>query len=200
MRSRSLFPLVGVVTSLVSLLLIRSACSDEPSADPEPVTGKTSVFKTPQQASIPRVSLEVARDRAKLLHDVYASTLDVMHRRYFHGDRATVPARAMEDVFSEMRREYSIEARWIAASLRAMNIDHDPETPFEKQAAREITSGKTEVEEVHSGYYRRAVAISLSGGCMNCHSGSLSQSTRKHFAGLVISIPVDDGNDSAESN
>ena len=198
MRSGSLFLLVGL-TGLVSLMLIRSACSDEPSAAAESVTGKTAVLNTPPEASIPRVSLEVARDRAKLLHDVYASTLDVMHRRYFHGDRATVPARAMEDIFSDVRREYSIEARWIAASLRAMNIDHDPETPFEKQAAREITSGKTEVEEIHSGYYRRAVAISLSGGCMNCHSGSLSQSTRKHFAALVISIPIDVGSESAES-
>jgi hypothetical protein len=198
MRSRSLFVSAGL-TSFVSLLLIRGAFSDEPSADLKPDVGKTSVFKTPQDESIPRVSLEVARDRAKLLHEVYASTLDVMHQRYFHGDRATVPARAMEDVFSDMRRQYSIEARWIAASLRAMNIDHDPDTPFEKQAAREIKSGKTEVEEVRSGYYRRAVAIPLSGGCINCHSGSLSQSTRKHFAGLVISIPVDASSDSAES-
>ena len=198
MRSRSLLLLVGV-TSLVSLLLIRRACSDEPSAAAKPTNGKTAVLRKPPEASISRVSLEMARDRAKLLHEVYASTLDVMHRRYFHGDRATVPARAMEDVFSDVRREYSIEARWIAASLRAMNIDHDPETPFEKQAAREITSGKNEVEEVHSGYYRRAVAISLSGGCMHCHSGSLRQSTRKHFAALVISIPIDFGSESAES-
>lgn len=185
MRSRSFFVSVG----FVSLLLIRGAFSDEPSAD----------SKTPQEASVPGVSLDVARDRAMLLHEVYASTLNVMHHRYFHGDRATVPARAMEDVFSDIQRQYDIEARWIAATLRAMNIDHDPETPFEKQAADEIKSGKTEVEEVRSGYYRRAVAIPLSGGCMKCHSGSLNQSTRKHFAGLVISIPVDVGSDSAES-
>ena len=82
-----------------------------------------------------------------------------MHQRYFPGDRATVPARAMEDVFSEMKRQHQIEARWISATLRGMNIDHDPETPFDKHAAREIASGKTEVEQIRAGYYRRAVAV-----------------------------------------
>ena len=198
MRSRFLF-LSAVVTSVCSALLISKAFSDEPSIRLRPNVGNSPEIETPPQAGLRRVSLEVARDRAKLLHEVYASTLDAMHHHYFHGDKATVPARAMEDVFSEMRHRYSIVGRWIAATIRAMNIDHDPETPFEKYAAREITSGKTEVEEVGAGYYRRAVAIPLSGGCMNCHGGALSQSTRKHFAGLVISIPVDVDNDSSES-
>jgi hypothetical protein len=192
MRSRSLLLSVGVI-SFASLLLISGAWSDDPQA------GKTSVAEPPQQESVTRVSLEVARDRAKLLHEVYASTLDVIHQRYFHGDRAAVPARAMEDVFLEMQRQSSIEAHWIAATLRGMNIDHDPETPFEKLAAREISSGKSQVEEVSSGYYRRAMAIPLSGGCMHCHAGSVSQSTRKHFAGLVISIPIDASRTSADS-
>ena len=106
----------------------------------------------------------------------------------------------MEDIFSELQRQSAIEARWIAATLRGMNIDHDPETPFEKLAAREISAGKSEIEEVSSDYYRRAMAIPLSGGCMHCHGGSVSQSTRKHFAGLVISIPIDASSGSAGSD
>ena len=47
-----------------------------------------------------RVPVAVARDRAKLMHEIYSATLEVMHDRYFHADRAVVPARAMEDVFS----------------------------------------------------------------------------------------------------
>ena len=184
MRNRSLF-LSTAVLSFVCLLLIGSSFSQEPASDLE---------QKPET-----VSLAVARDRAKLLHQVYTSTLEVMHQRYFHGDRAIVPARAMEDVFSDIQRKYSIEARWIAATMRAMNIDHDPETPFERHAAAQITSGKSEIEEVSSGYYRRAVAIPLTGGCINCHGGSLSRSTRKQFAGLVISIPVDAGGDSADA-
>lgn len=139
-----------------------------------------------------KVSVKVARDRAKLLHDVYASTLHVMHERYFHGDRAVVPARAMEDVFAEMKQRYQVQSRWIAVNLRAMNIDHDPETAFEKRASREIASGKQTVEAIEDGYYRRAVAIPLTGGCIRCHAGVGNQSTRKPLAGLVINIPVVD--------
>ena len=119
-------------------------------------------------------------------------------RENLHGDRAIVPARAMEDVFSDIKRQSDIEAHWIAVTLKAMSVNHDPETPFEKQAARDIKLGKTEVETVQAGYYRRAVAIPLSGGCISCHEGLIRQSTRKPFAGLVISIPVHSGDDSAE--
>ena len=200
MRIRSLLVSAGMV-SLVSLLMVGGAVPDEPSTDPKSGDGNATadVADTADEGApyvsgenkIPPVTLSVARDRANLLHEVYASTLDVMHRRYFHGDRAIVPARAMEDVFSDMERQFQIEARWISVTFRAMSINHEPETEFEKLAAREIKSGKSEVEIVQAGYYRRAVAIPLTGGCASCHDGLFSQSTRKPFAGLVISIPVD---------
>ena len=38
--------------------------------------------------------LEAARERARLLHDVYATTLEVMHRYYFQKEKAVLPARA----------------------------------------------------------------------------------------------------------
>ena len=52
-----------------------------------------------------RVSLAVAKDRAQVMHDIYVATLDVMHHRFFRHDSAVVPARAMEDVFSEIQRQ-----------------------------------------------------------------------------------------------
>lgn len=147
-----------------------------------------------EEEKTPRVSLDVARDRAKLLHEVYASMLDVIHRRYFHADRAIVPARAMEDVFSDMERAAHIEARWIVANLKAMSVDHEPETPFEKQAAREITRGRKEVEVVEEGFYRRAVPVPLTADCISCHGGFFRKpSSTPKFAGLVISIPVEAG-------
>jgi hypothetical protein len=45
-----------------------------------------------------------AGEQAKLLQEVFATTLDVIHERYFHGDHAAVPARAMEDVFHQLQR------------------------------------------------------------------------------------------------
>jgi len=138
-----------------------------------------------------RVSVDVARDRAKLMHDIYAATLDVMHHRYFHRERAVVPARAMEDVFSQIERKSQTKARWFAVNLKPMSLDHKAETDFEKKAARTLSTGKEEFEAVQDGYYRRATPIALTGGCLSCHGGLSRQSSDKpKYSGLVISIPV----------
>jgi Protein of unknown function (DUF3365) len=138
------------------------------------------------------LSVEEARERAKLLHRVYSSTLDVMHHRYFRSDRATLPARALEDVFKDIEAETNIQARWIAVSTTAMSIHHEPETEFEKKAARQIAAGEGEFEQVQGGVYQRAGVIPLKAGCVGCHAGPLSAANAKtpKFAGLVIRIPM----------
>ena len=135
--------------------------------------------------------LGLARDRAKILHEVYAATLEVMHHRYFHGDRAVVPARALEDVFAEMQETSSVEARWIAVNMPPMSINHKPKTDFERRAVEALADGKEHFEEVEDGYYRRAGAIPLANECVSCHAGFFKPPSKKpKFAGLVISIPV----------
>ncbi|MEQ8789811.1 MAG: DUF3365 domain-containing protein [Pirellulaceae bacterium] len=142
----------------------------------------------------PGYSLEGARDRAKVMHDVYSATLEVMHHRYFHGDRAVVPARAMEDIFSAIKRQSRVEARWISVNMKPMSIEHAPQSEFEQRAAKEIASGKEAFETVEEGYYRRAGAIRLTDGCISCHGGfALAPSKSPKFAGLVISVPIHGG-------
>jgi len=138
-----------------------------------------------------QVSVEIARERAKLTHNIYAATLDVIHHRYFREDRSAVPARAMEDVFSVIARRENIKAKWIAVNTRAMSIDHQPHGDFEKQAAKAIAAGKREYELVEHGIYRRAEGISLMNrGCLGCHLRFGSSGKTERFAGLVITIPV----------
>jgi len=145
----------------------------------------------PEAIVAARLPLEQARDRAGLLHDVYLASLTAMHDRYFHGDRAIVPARAMQDVFAEMERKTGTQARWIGASFKPMNIDHEPKTEFETAAAKRLAKGEPVVETIESGWYRRAGGVSLGGGCLSCHSGFFAQtSPAPKFAGLVISVPV----------
>lgn len=140
-----------------------------------------------------RVPVAVARERAELMHRVYAATLEVLHHRYFHDTRAMVPARAMEDIFAEMARQSQVEAKWIAVNVRAMSLSHEPKSEFEKAAAREIGDGKEYYELVEDGYYRRAGAIPLASGCVNCHSGFFKEPPKTpRFAALVISVPVKD--------
>lgn len=161
---------------------------DVKSGDSSVTSSAGSVSKVEESK---RVSIEVARDRAKVMHNIYEATLDVMHHRYFHRERSVVPARAMEDVFSEIKRQSQVDARWISVNLKAMSIDHEPTSDFEKRAAKEIADGKSELEVIEDGYYRRAGAIPLSSGCVSCHAGLFKEATQTpRFAALVISVPI----------
>lgn len=155
----------------------------------EPQSGGENVAAAASDEA--RVPVAVARERAQLMHSIYAATLDVLHHRYFHDSRAMVPARAMEDIFAEIARQSQVEAHWIAVNTRAMSLSHEPKSEFEQAAAKEIADGKENYESVENGYYRRAGAIPLASGCVNCHSGFFKQQSKTpRFAALVISVPV----------
>jgi hypothetical protein len=138
-----------------------------------------------------KISVEVARDRAELLHEAFLTTLHVMHDHYFHDEKAIVPARAMEDVFAAMAHRQQIKARWISVNTRPMSVNHEPKSDFEKLAAKELASGKESLEQIEQGEYRRAAAVPLASGCIACHTGFFSPGTKSpKFAGLVITIPL----------
>ncbi len=184
----------SLIVALVGVCYFSLAVADDSKSETDNSPTSSAAASDPQEAEateeVPRVSLEAARERAELMHTIYTATLETMHHRYFHGDRAVVPARALEDVFTDIERKTHTQARWISASLKPMSIDHKPKTKFEKQAASEITKGVPMVEKIEDGFYRRAGSISLSGGCTSCHSGFFNASTSREFAGLIISIPV----------
>ena len=140
-----------------------------------------------------RVSVDVAKDRAKLLHQVYSSTLDVMHDRYFRREGAVLPARAIEDIFDEIDFQANIKSRWIAVNTPAMSITHEPKTAFEKEAAKQLAAGKEEYIKIENGYYNRATPIPLGTGCVACHTKFFTEPPKTpRFSGLIISIPVKD--------
>lgn len=180
---------LGIIGIVGSGLTAESA-DEKPTTDKQTSTDKQT-DKTVTKSRDDRVTVEVARDRAKVMEDIYKSTLDVIHHRYFHGERAAVPARAMEDVFAEMKRHSKVEARWISINTKAMSINHDPKTDFELRAVKELGDEKAEIETVEDGYYRRAGVIPLTSGCLSCHEGLFKSSSKvQRYAGLVISIPV----------
>lgn len=171
-----------VFAGLTALLFVgpRVGISEEPAAT-------DAVEKTES----PRVSVEVARDRAVLMHELSLATLEVMHDRYFHREKSAVPARAMQDVFDHMRQQSHIDAKWIAVNTQAMSVDHEPETDFEKFAAKELAAGKPTVEKIEKGFYQRAATVPLTSDCIGCHDGFFkSRSTVPKFAGLIIRVPV----------
>lgn len=171
-----------VLTALAALLFVgpRVGTSEEPASS-----------KTAEKTESPRVTIEVARDRAVLMHELSLATLEAMHDRYFHREKSVVPARAMQDVFDHMRQQSHIDAKWIAVNTQAMSVDHEPETDFEKFAAKELAAGKPTVEKIEKGFYQRAATVPLTSDCIGCHDGFFkSRSTVPKFAGLIIRVPV----------
>lgn len=191
MNSRPGFRRYAIVGAAGVLCVTFALRAQPPSGATDSPVGDKPAIAAGESDAAHGVSVGVARDRARLMHDIYASTLDMLHHRYFHKDRSIIPARAMEDVFSEMARQSKVKARWISVNTAPMSIDHEPQSQFEKQAATEIASGKGEFELVEDGYYHRAAAIPLKAGCVGCHTGFFNaQGKSPRYAGLVISVPV----------
>lgn len=168
-------------------------CSMLPQSAQTPAGTKSVQSDKPKPAENDlRVSIDVARERAAVLHVAYAATLDTIHHHYFRKDQAVLPARAMEEVFSSVARKSNVKARWIAVNTKPMSVDHEPEGDFEKKAAAELAAGKDKYEAVENGDFRSASSIALHGGCLSCHANSSFGPPPKgaRYAGLVLSVPI----------
>jgi len=175
----------------IGAMCVALAMSAEPEGQSAGEPGAEQPAATEAAEETKPLSVAAARERAKLMHDIYQATLHVMHDHYFHDSRAVVPARAMEDVFEEMAFARKVEAKWISVNTRAMSLRHEPESEFEKTAAKELSGGKNEYERVENGYYERAATIPLASGCVNCHVGFFKAPPKSpRFAGLVIRVRV----------
>ena len=185
-----MLPINSVRNLLAAGLAVAAAlgialANDRPGESPERDSPPTAVER-PEP-----VSLERARERAALMHKVYAATLVAVHEHYFEGCRGVAPARAMKDIFREVEEDAGVQAHWISASFKAMNIGHEPRTDFEKRASRELARGGGPVETIDDGLYRRAEGVPFHGSCISCHSENFgSTSPRRKYAGLIVSVPV----------
>jgi cytochrome c553 len=189
------FVLVAVLSGMAGAFTIGSYMSQAqpPAGEKKPRARKRADASVPADSK-DRVSLDAARDKAAQLHSIFESTLHAMHRNYFHREkeRNPVPARAMQEIFSDLGRESHIDVRWISANTKAMSLDNEPQDEFERLAAKAISAGKDSFDRVENGSYRRAGAIVLGGSCITCHAASTfgPPPTTPRYAGLVISLPV----------
>lgn len=166
-----------VVMSVVFVAFACSARADE-TADSTSESVATSTSQPEAQA------------RAKILHEMVRGTLQVMHRDFFDEDNAhAIPSASLEDVFHELRRAYDVEMKWLIVNTDVVNVDHKPETKFEKVAAKQLADGKPFVEQVTADRYQFAGPIRLGSQCLKCHVKRRT-SNEDRTAGLVITMPV----------
>ncbi|MBL8854711.1 MAG: DUF3365 domain-containing protein [Planctomycetaceae bacterium] len=161
---------------------------------PQPWAGRaqdTVVEKQSSSVDDDAVSTkDEARQRARILHEVFHGTLQVIHRDYFREDNGLkIPSRSLEDVFAQLAENHGVQARWIAVDLKAMSIHNEPTTEFELDAVKAIKAGNAEYEAVVDGRFHFAGRIRLSSQCLSCHA-SRRTSNDDRSAGLIISMPL----------
>lgn len=139
--------------------------------------------------SLPATADE-ARVRARILHETIHGSLQVMHRDLFREDESiAIPSHSLEDVFKELERGYGIKVRWLAVNAKAMNIDNEAKTEFEKQAVKVLSEGKPEYEQIKDNRFQYAGSIRLASQCLKCHLPRRT-SNKDRLAGLVISMSL----------
>ena len=98
-------PLHMLGLALLTLALVSAGPGDK----------STEETKSSEKKSNPKSPVSQARQRARLLQDLYETTSLAMHRHYFEPDkRRAIPSRAMEDIFYRINRRWNVKARWLA--------------------------------------------------------------------------------------
>ncbi len=145
----------------------------------------------PDESAHVLASVDEARGRARLLHETIHATLHVVHQEYYREDEGLeLPAAALKSVFRELADRQKVELRWLVVNAQAMNVAHNPQDEFEKNAVKALASGRQEYELTENGVYRHAGAITLSSECLKCHLPNRT-STQARAAALVITMPIE---------
>ena len=181
MRTRS--TLLGGASLLGAALLLLTLDGLAADREGEPANDTNAAGKA-------TVSVEEARGRARLLHEVIRGALQVMHRDFFDpDDKDRIPSSSLEDMFDGVKEAHGVELRWLGVNAKVMDIDHKARDEFEKKAVAALDGGEWEYESVEGERFRFAGAIRLHNACLKCHVPfRKSLETRK--AGLVINIPI----------
>ncbi|MEW4565939.1 DUF3365 domain-containing protein [Bremerella sp. JC770] len=138
----------------------------------------------------PPASVDEARARAMILHETIHGSLQVMHRDFFLEDESRViPSASLEDVFQALEDDFDVHLKWLVVETDVVNVDHQPEGAFEKNAVKALADRKPYWDAVEKDTYRFAGPIRLASQCLKCHVRN-RKDTEDRTAGLVITMPI----------
>lgn len=171
-----------IVRSLLAISLVLS-CSLRVDANEDELAPTDEAIK-------PASTTVEARGRAKMLHELVRGTLQIMHRDFFDEDNAhAIPSASLEDVFHEMGDSYDLKMKWLIVNTDVLNVDHEAETPFEKNAIKLLAAGRPYAEQTTADRYQFAGPIRLGAQCLKCHVKRRT-TNEDRTAGLVITMPL----------
>jgi hypothetical protein len=79
--------------------------------------------------------------------------------------------------------------KWLNVHTDLLNVDHQPQGRFEKNAVKALAEGRQNFEATERGEFRYAGRIRLSSQCLKCHLKNRTTNDDR-AAGLLISIPL----------
>ncbi len=178
--------LVGSVVAVAAMVVIYTEINQDPISR---FVRAAEEIQDADHENLPQ-NIKEARGRARLLHETIHGSLQIMHRDFFREDEGLpIPSHSLEDVFKELARSHKVSLRWLAIDARAMDIDHEPKSDFDKAAVDVLKSGEEFYELQKENSYQYVGAIRLSASCLKCHLPARSNNDDR-TAGLVIKMPL----------
>jgi hypothetical protein len=120
-------------------------------------------------------ALERTRQQVRMLDDLYKNAVVSITKRYVGGQDEQPAIMVAQDIFGEMQKKDWHSAKLVDATGEPLNEANAPKSEFEKDAAREIKSGKPYFYRVvGEGKDRRLLAATVvpvvMKRCAECHS------------------------------
>ncbi|QDT32501.1 c-type heme family protein [Thalassoglobus polymorphus] len=172
--------------AIFTVLIVSAASVFHPIATADEPANASSEEVSPQKPK----SVAEARQQAKMLYETVHGMLQIVHRDFFDEEESLkIPSASFEEVFEEIKHTQGVSMRWISVNTEAMNVDNEPKTKFEKDAVKELITGKEEYESATDEAFQFVGTIRLSSRCLKCHVPRRSNN-KDRAAGLVISIPL----------
>jgi hypothetical protein len=148
--------LAGIVPERIRVAVARAESDPRPSGDADP-------------------ALERAREKVKMLDDLYKNAVVSITRRYVEAKTEQPAIMVAQDVFGAMEKQGWHSAKLVDATGEPLNEENAPQTDFEKDAMKAINSGKPYFDRVvGQGKDRRLLAATVvpvvMKRCADCHA------------------------------
>ncbi len=175
MRDKSVRLFLASLVSIFLVSLTLTARADDPShynfsEEPEkPLNELDDLYR-----SIMFEKLEHAREKVRILDDVYKTYIVLITSEYVD-DPSVLPAATLSKrVFEEMNKKGWHKTRLLDATGTPFNPENNPKDDFEREAIKAMHSGRNYFERVEKiggkDYLRAATSVhAVMKGCIACH-------------------------------
>lgn len=135
------------------------------------IVGSMAAGRPAEVSEADEEALERARQEVQMLDILYKNAVVSITERYPRGQPAIMVAK---DVFGAMREGGHHSAKLVDATESPLGVDSEPETDFERKAARAMRNGETYLDEVvtKNGEQRLLAATvvpAVHKRCAECH-------------------------------